>query len=161
MFWRKHRKNTTFTVPIEKEATKIDENGEEIKKYKYNIYHNLLIAQGLCRSHYQILSITIMKEFIKLNVNMNTMIKNVKLVELEISIEVFFIEYLIFKDDLIEYKCLCSNNNYQQKFDEKLKGRLFKTYKFSNNEHTASMPLLMQIRCTQKNICKDFEIKSL
>ena len=54
-----------------------------------------------------------MKEFIKLNVNTNTMIKNVKLVELEISIEVFFIEYLIFKDDLIEYKCLCSNNNYQ------------------------------------------------
>ena len=24
------------------------------------------------------------------------------------------------KDDLIEYKCLCCNNNYQQKFDEKL-----------------------------------------
>ena len=137
MFWRKHRKNTTFTVPIEKEVTKIDENGEEIKKYKYNIYHNLLIAQGLWRSHYQILSITIMKEFIKLNVNTNTMIKNVKLVELEISIQVFFIEYLIFKDDLIEYKCLCSNNNYQQKFDEKLKRRLFKAYKFSNHEHTA------------------------
>ena len=78
-----------------------------------------------------------MKEFIKLNVNTNTMIKNVKLVELEISIEVFFIEYLIFKDDLIEYKCLCSNNNYQQKFDEKLKRRLFKAYKFSNHEHTA------------------------
>ena len=40
-----------------------------------------------------------------------------------------FLEYRNFKDDLIEYKCLCnnyvmfSNNNYQQKFDEKLKER--------------------------------------
>ena len=32
------------------------------------------------------------------------MIKNVKLVELN------------FKDDLIEYKCLCCNRNYQQKY---------------------------------------------
>ena len=35
-----------------------------------------------------------------------------------------------FKDDLIEYKCLCRNKNYQQKFDEKLKERFFNTYKF-------------------------------
>ena len=27
------------------------------------------------------------------------------------------------KDDLIEYKCLCCNKNYQHKFDEKLKER--------------------------------------
>ena len=39
-----------------------------------------------------------------------------------------------FKDDLIEYKCLCCNNNYQQKFDEKLKERLFTTYKYSNHD---------------------------
>ena len=31
-----------------------------------------------------------------------------------------FLEYTNFKDDLIEYKCLCCNKNYQQKFDEKL-----------------------------------------
>ena len=29
-----------------------------------------------------------------------------------------FYEYTKFKDVLIEYKCLCCNNNYQQKFDE-------------------------------------------
>ena len=29
-----------------------------------------------------------------------------------------FLEYTNFKDDLIEYKCLCCNKNYQQKFDE-------------------------------------------
>ena len=32
-----------------------------------------------------------------------------------------FLEYTDFKDDLIEYKCLCCNKNYQQKFDKKLK----------------------------------------
>ena len=34
-----------------------------------------------------------------------------------------FLEYSNFKNDLMEYKCLCCNKNYQQKFDEKLKER--------------------------------------
>ena len=42
---RKHwKKYITFTVPIEKEATRIDQNGEEITKI-YLKYYNLLIAQ--------------------------------------------------------------------------------------------------------------------
>ena len=28
-----------------------------------------------------------------------------------------FLEYTNFKDDLIQYKCLCSNKNHKQKFD--------------------------------------------
>ena len=36
----------SFTVPIEKEFTRIDENGEEITKI-YLTYYNLLIAQDL------------------------------------------------------------------------------------------------------------------
>ena len=51
----------------------------------YPTYYNLLIAQDLWQAHYQILSI-FLKEFIKLNVNLDTMIKNVKHVELNISI---------------------------------------------------------------------------
>ena len=47
-----------------------------------------------------------------------------------------------FKDDLIEYKCLCCNNNYQQKFDEKLKARFFNTYKFSNHDKNKFISLL-------------------
>ena len=46
-------------------------------------------------------------------------IKRVKLVELNISIATVFFEYANFKDNLIEYKCVCCNKNYQQKFDEK------------------------------------------
>ena len=38
-----------------------------------------------------------------------------------------FLEYTNFKDDLIGYKCLCCNKNYQQKFDEELKERFFNT----------------------------------
>ena len=34
-----------------------------------------------------------------------------------------FLECADFKDDLIEYKCLSCNKNYQIKFDEKLKER--------------------------------------
>ena len=44
-----------------------------------------------------------------------------------------FLEYTNFKDDLLEYKCLCRNKNYQQKFDEKLKERYFNTYRFSKH----------------------------
>ena len=38
-----------------------------------------------------------------------------------------FLEYINFKDDLAEYKCLRCNKNYQQKFDEKLKEQFFNT----------------------------------
>ena len=57
----------------------------------------------------------------ELNVNMDTMIANVKLVDLNISITTVFLNTQIMKVILIEYKCLCCNKNYQHKFDEKLK----------------------------------------
>ena len=47
-----------------------------------------------------------------------------------------FLEYKKFKDNSIEYKCLICNGNYEIKFDEKLKKRFFKTYKFSNHDNT-------------------------
>ena len=56
-------KYITFTVPIEKEVTRIDKNAEEITE---NISYalQLLIAQHLWQARYQILSITFLKEFI-------------------------------------------------------------------------------------------------
>ena len=63
---------------------------KKVKKI-YLTYYNLLIAQDLWQTHYQILSIIILKEFIKLNINTDTIIKNVKLVELNINtLNVFF-----------------------------------------------------------------------
>ena len=52
---------------------------------------NLLIVQYLFQAHYQILAVIFLKEFVKLNVNTETMIKNVKLAELNINIETVFL----------------------------------------------------------------------
>ena len=75
----------TFTVLIEKEVIRIDKNGEEITN---NISQ---VAQDLWQAYYQILSITFLKEFIKLNVNTDTMIKNVNLVELHTKYATVFL----------------------------------------------------------------------
>ena len=74
-----------------------------------------------------------MNKFKKLNVNTIKIIKNVKLAELNINISTAFLK-TNFKDDLIEYKCLCCSKNYQEKFDEKLKERFFNAYKLSNHD---------------------------
>ena len=52
------------------------------------------------------------------------------------------LEYINFKEDLIEYKCLCCNKNYQHKFDEKLKKRFFDTYKFFSHVNNKFILLL-------------------
>ena len=62
------------------------------------------------------------------------LIKNVKHVESNISIPTAFLNITNFKDDLIEYKYVCYNKNYQHKYDEKLKERFFNTQKFSNKK---------------------------
>ena len=122
-----------------------------------------------------------MKEFIELNVNMDMVIKNVKLVELNISIATV---YTNFKDNLIEQKFLCCNKNYQHKFDENLKERFFNTYKCLSLCHAykddwekfnkTSLPKKTEFYnhlnmeditdgdyAHAKRVCKDFEIKNL
>ena len=73
------------------------------------------------------------ERFKKLNVNTDTMIK--KYCDC-------FLEYINFKDHLTQYKCLCCNDNYQQKFDEKLKEQFFNTYKFSTHDNNKLILLL-------------------
>ena len=63
----------------------------------YLTYYNLLIAQDLWQAHYQILSIIFLKKFIELNVNSGIMVRNVKHVELNISIETVFLNTQILK----------------------------------------------------------------
>ena len=57
----------------------------------YLTYYNLLIAQDLWQAHYQILSIIFLKKFLEFNVNMDMMIRNVKLVELNIIFATVFL----------------------------------------------------------------------
>ena len=54
--------------------------------------YNFLIAQDLWQAHYQILSIIFLKEIIKINVDTETMINNVKFVELNINIATVFLK---------------------------------------------------------------------
>ena len=102
-------------------------NEEEITKNIYPTDYNLFIAQNLWQAYYQILSITFF-----VNTEINSEICGIKC-----KYCVCFLEYANFKDDLTEYKCLCSNKNHQQKFHGKFKEQLFNTYKFpiyNNNE---------------------------
>ena len=80
-------KYIAFTVPIEKEVTRIDKMEKTLQKR----YYNLLIVQDLWQAHYQILPITFLKEFVELNVNSDMMIKNVKHVKLNRSIATVFL----------------------------------------------------------------------
>ena len=57
----------------------------------YLTYYNLLIAQDLWQAHYQILSLIFLKKLVKLNVNTDTMIKNVKPAESNINIATVFL----------------------------------------------------------------------
>ena len=57
----------------------------------YLTCYNLLIAEYLWQAHYEILSIIFLKVFIKLNVNLDMLVKNMELVELNISIATVFL----------------------------------------------------------------------
>ena len=63
----------------------------------YLTCYNLLITQDLWQAHYQILSIIFLKEFMKLNKNTGTMIKNVKLTELHMKCATVFLNAQILK----------------------------------------------------------------
>ena len=50
-----------------------------------------------------------------------------------------------FKVDLIEYKCLCCNKKYQQKFDKKLKERFLNKCKYSKHDNNKFILLLQKV----------------
>ena len=57
----------------------------------YVTYYNLLIAQDLWQTHYQILSIIFQRGFIELNIITDMLIKNWKFSDLNIVIETVFL----------------------------------------------------------------------
>ena len=71
----------------------------------YLIFYKLSIAQELWQARYQILSIIILKQLIKLNVNTDMAIKKCQTCGIEYKYCDCFLEYINFKDDIIEYKC--------------------------------------------------------
>ena len=64
------------------------------------------------QAYYQILSIILLKEFIKLNVNLYLLIKKCKTCRIKYKDCECSLEYVSVKDDLVVYKCLfCYKNN--------------------------------------------------
>ena len=105
------KKYIIFPVPIEKEVTSINENGEEVTKsiscmfmasFLSNLINNL--SEGIHR--------------IKCKYGHE---KRSETCKIEYHYCDCLLEYTNVKDDLIEYKYFCCNKSYQQRFDEKLK----------------------------------------
>ena len=69
------------------------------------------------------LSTLVDKKFIKLNAKMKIIINNVKRVELNTNIVITFLNtyYTNVKNELILYKYLYCNKNYQKRFNEVLR----------------------------------------
>ena len=71
----------TFSVPIEKEVSRLANNGNKITKtISYRLQGiKVLIVQDLWQAHYAISLIFLLREFIKLNINIDTITKTVNL----------------------------------------------------------------------------------
>ena len=93
-------------------------------KKPYSSGYNLLIVQDLWQTHYQILSIILLKEFIKLKCGYKHDDERCEICRMTHKYCDCFLEYTNFKDDLVEYKCLCCNKNYQKKFMKSSKNDL-------------------------------------
>ena len=96
------KKYITFTTVIEKEVTRIDKNGEQIIKNLSNIlqFINIEFIDNL------FFPIIFPKEFKAKHDNKKCETSRTKYKYCDC-----FLEYTNFKDDLIEYKCLCCNKN--------------------------------------------------
>ena len=83
-------KYITFTVPIEKDVTRIDRSREEVTKH---ISYRLQVIEStrFMASSFSILLIILLNEFIELNVNRNMIIKNMKHTELNTKIASAFL----------------------------------------------------------------------
>ena len=106
-----------FFVPIVKEVTKIDKDGNESVitiSYKIKLIDSVrFMASSLSN----------------LVDNLTERIHKIKCKYCDC-----FLEYESVKDNLIKYKCLSCNKDYSNKLDEKLKKIFKNTFTFSNND---------------------------
>ena len=71
----------------------------------------------------------LLKEFINLNVNMDTIKKKYETCKIKYKACDFFLEYTNFKDHLIEHKCFFMRIITKKKYNENFKKRFLNTYK--------------------------------
>ena len=128
------KKYITFTVPIQKADTKIEENTEEITKNKSYILKFIDIAIYMASSLSNLVS-NLSEGIHKIKCKYRHNDKKCQTCRIKYKYWNCFLEYINFKDYLIEYEYLRCNEKYQQKFDGNLKEQFFNIYRFSNYDN--------------------------
>ena len=152
------RKNTE-KVPIEKEVTRIDKNGEKIRIKTSYILLFTDSARFMSSSLTNLVN-NLCEEIHKIKCKFRHDDRKHERCKIKYKYCNCFLEYTNFKDNLIEYKCLCCNKNYQQEFDEGIKKRVLNTYKFSNH-HSNNFMLLLRKGVNPHEYQDDWENKWL
>ena len=134
-------KYITFTVPIEKEVTRIDKKGEEITKNISYILQFIDSTRFMASSLSNLVN-NLSEGIHRIKCKYGHDDKKCETWGIKYKHCDCFLEYTNFKDDLIEYKCLICNKNCQIKFDQKLNERFFNTFKFSNHNNNKFILLL-------------------
>ena len=124
-----------------KEVTKIDKDREEITKNISHILHFIDSARFMASSLSNL--VKNLSEWVhRIKCKFGHGNKKIETCGVEYNYCDCFFEYINFEDDLIEYKWLYSNKNYQLRFDEKLKEQFFNTSKFSKHNNNQFILLL-------------------
>ena len=131
MSWEKYR--TTFSVPLEKEITNIDKDGNEsiiTTSYRIKFIHSARFMTS----------------------SLSNLVDNLAEETREIKCKNWecFLECESVNDSLIKYTCLSCSKDY--KLDEKLKLQFQNTFKFSNNDINAFILLLRKGVYQYKNM---------
>ena len=137
-------KYITLTVSIEKDVTRVDENGEKITKSLSYILQFIDSARFMVSLLSNIVN-NLSEGIHKIKCEFGHYEKKCGTFGIKYKHCLCSLECINFKDDLVEYKCLCCNKNYQRKFEEELKQRFFNTYKFSNHGNNKFILLLQKV----------------
>ena len=119
MIRKKYRKYIIFLVPIEKEVTRIDKNGKEIKKTIFCRLQFIDSVRFMARPLSNLVN-NLAERINKIKCKYGHGNKNCKTFGIKHKNCKCCLKYKNVKDDLIEYTCLFCNKNYHKKFDEKL-----------------------------------------
>ena len=108
------KKYITFTVSIEKQVIKIDKNGEDSTKNISYILQFIDSARFVGSSLSNLVK-NVSGKISRTKCKHRYDDKKYKTCEIKCKNWDCFLEYINFKDDLIECKCLCCNKSCQQK----------------------------------------------
>ena len=126
-------KYITFSVSIEKVVPRIDKKGKEITKtISYRL--QFIDSARFMASSLSNLVNNLAEEIHKIKCKYGHNDKKCETFGIKYKDSECCFEYINFKDDLMKYKCLCSNKNYLKKVAENLKKQFFDICQFSSHD---------------------------